>query len=430
MEITYTARQSRRRRRFLRAVSVVAGLAAGLLAAEGLLRLCGIKPPSPPIGDPHLGFDQPIGLVTHRNFAEYGGDFEIRTNSLGFNEDFETKIVKSPGSTRIIVVGDSQTVGVCPNHDSWPHRLQQALNQARPDAVNEVINAASGRYSPFQYYAKAAHKLIALEPDVLIVGIYVGNDYVDLLRQDDRPYLTIDSNGLPIKHRPRFILYRDPDGNGSLLASCRVYALLRSSLGPELRYVLSRARILAETVRWNQQSLLAMPSYMWDVQRLNRACPGLATQSLMQSAWFHRFPETLPAARQVMMHVLAMMRDLCRERGMNLLCVIIPTKLQVEQEELAPLLTRVARSDRKLDLAATLGLEGRITEATASDLDSLGIAFVVLRDEMIAHKRGRSLYYPEDLHLSPDGNAVIGEILADHLLQIEPATTRESLSRP
>jgi len=106
------------------------------------------------------------------------GGFVIRTNRLGMREDAEP--AAEPPDLRVLVTGDSHTDGVCDNHESWANRLEAALLARHPERTIEVLNAARGGYSLYQYLG-VLEKYLSLEPDVFIACVYGGNDFDELL---------------------------------------------------------------------------------------------------------------------------------------------------------------------------------------------------------------------------------------------------------
>ena len=228
--------------RFLFALGI--SLSIGLLLVEGMLRIAGVRPAATQNGDALLGFATPPHLHETFVFPEYGGPLTMTTNNRGFHEDQDTAIAKAPGVTRVIAIGDSQTAGECANSENYPNVLETELNRAASGGRFEVIDAGTGRYSPYQYYVKTAHQLVQLKPDQLIVGLYIGNDFMDLIRQDDRPYLTREADGSVKEHSPLFMMYDDPNGVPGLLASTRIASLAKRVLGPTFLYQARRAKLL------------------------------------------------------------------------------------------------------------------------------------------------------------------------------------------
>jgi hypothetical protein len=382
-------------------------------AAELALRLLGVKAAPPPAGHPILGFDQ-LPYVTGRYlFPEYGGYLTIRTNNLGFREDANTWLAKPPLVYRIVVVGDSQTAGECGNSESYPNILERHLNRGSGLLRYEVINAGVGRYSPYQYYLKCKTQLVQLGPDQIVVGFYIGNDLMDLVRRDDRPYLTLEAGGRVVAHPPLYVLVRDPATGPTWLETSRLYAKGREVLGPTLFYQVTRTRMLLLNATESGQGLGRVARYMASVKRLTDISLGLMTQSLLQTLWFQRFPSTLPTAFALNRHVMSRFKDICDNNRIRLTYVLIPTKPRIEPEDLPAVLKKVAEYDPGMTLSKMRQFEDMITERVIKDCRELAIECVDLRRPMLERKQGRGLYYPEEMHLSPAGNQLIGEILAE-----------------
>jgi len=77
-----------------------------------------------------------------------------------------------PERAAVVALGDSQTYGdEVSREDAWPQRLGALGGLA-------TYNMALGGYGPVQYWL-LADEALALEPDVLLVGFYAGNDLGD-----------------------------------------------------------------------------------------------------------------------------------------------------------------------------------------------------------------------------------------------------------
>ena len=101
-----------------------------------------------------------------------------------------------------------------------------------------------------------------LKPDRLMVGIYIGNDFMDLIRQDDRPYLTREADGSVKAHPPDFMMYEDPDAEPGMLASTRMVSLTKQALGPTFLYQTRRANAVARR-RQRSRNGFDVVRYMW-----------------------------------------------------------------------------------------------------------------------------------------------------------------------
>jgi len=411
------------------AVFVVSMLSAAVLC-EGVLRLLGYSPPGEEVGDPVLGFTTGRNRTEIFEFPEYGGLLRVHVNNLGFFEEADTEVVKAPGSYRIVAVGDSQTAGECADNESFPNALEELLNHGLPGGNVEVINAGAGRYSPYQYYVKAKTQLVQLHPDQLIVGIYMGNDLMDLIRHDDRPYLTVGPGGTVVHHNPEFVMLKDPATARSTLESLRLVALGEHVLGPSLLYQVRRAHLLAHDVEGHANSPLDVASYMIEVKRLTDISLGFMTQALLQHVWFEHFPSTLPTALFLNGEVMKLFRELCSANHIRLTYVLIPTKLMIEPDDFRPVLEKVARVDNRLTLGRLQRTEEQLTEATIKQCQALGIEVINLLPELRERRAGRRLYNPEEMHLRPVGNRAIALILYEALSNSIVADMRQSAAKP
>jgi len=122
----------------------------------------------------HLDFE--------RKFAEHPRKhWTIVTNSLGFREKTEVRAVKT--RLRILVTGDSHTEGVIPTEESFTNVLERKLARRLGAENVEVLNAGKGGYSFFNYPGVLEKHADTLKPDVFVLGVFGGNDFVEAARQ-------------------------------------------------------------------------------------------------------------------------------------------------------------------------------------------------------------------------------------------------------
>jgi hypothetical protein len=114
------------------------------------------------------------------------GEIRQNTNNMGFREDEPTSVEKH--GYRILVTGDSHTDGAVNNSESYANVLETLLNAALdPSGAShpvEVINAGVGGTGPHNYLAML-QKRLELQPDLVIAGLYVGNDFMNALMHSD-----------------------------------------------------------------------------------------------------------------------------------------------------------------------------------------------------------------------------------------------------
>jgi hypothetical protein len=122
--------------------------------------------------DPVIGFTYKPGAKTFEKGREYNALYQI--NSLGLRD--REYGPKEEGIFRVLLVGDSFSVSHgLPIEDSLSRQLERALQEeADADAKLlkiEVINAAAGGYSPYNYWKAYRRWSPLFKPDVVVVGL-------------------------------------------------------------------------------------------------------------------------------------------------------------------------------------------------------------------------------------------------------------------
>lgn len=141
------------------------------------------------------------GDFRYSNFVPFTLKPNIRrgkffTNSLGYRSD--EFLVKKPENTyRIIVIGDSFVSSMeDDNSNAWPQAMQKLLRQKLGSRI-EVINAGfHGGYSPDAYYAYLKSEGLNLNPDMIVLGLYLQNDVGDI---KTNIWEKLDEKGLPTR---------------------------------------------------------------------------------------------------------------------------------------------------------------------------------------------------------------------------------------
>jgi hypothetical protein len=129
--------------------------------------------------DPYTG-------ILHKPFVHFrvpwpehpSGALEIVTNGMGFRADAPTIGRKTPGAFRILITGDSHTDGLVYNAESFSKLIEDGLNRGSRIRACETINAGVGHFS-FRNYLGLLRRYRFLKPDVFIVTVYSGNDFLE-----------------------------------------------------------------------------------------------------------------------------------------------------------------------------------------------------------------------------------------------------------
>ncbi|HYC22391.1 MAG TPA: DUF5989 family protein [Candidatus Bathyarchaeia archaeon] len=141
-----------------------------LLLVEGGMRLAGLSPrPTMNQFDATLGWKAKPSTTIRRHTAEF--DVTFSTNSRGLRESESVGYAKPPGTTRVLMVGDSFTLGyTVAQADTIPALLAQRL--AAEGRAVEVLNGGTEGYSTDQEVLWLAHEGVKYSPDVVLLQMY------------------------------------------------------------------------------------------------------------------------------------------------------------------------------------------------------------------------------------------------------------------
>lgn len=222
---------------------VVIAIFIGLLLGEAAVRLAGLAPEVAVISVGRFR------LSEHRDIAyepvpdlEISGklnpfdEFRGRSNSLGYR-DREHEKEKPAGTFRIVVIGDSISVGLKVDKlfDIYPLKLEQLFSAAGKNV--EVINFGVSGYNTQQEVATLVHRGMAFSPDLVLLQ-YALNDkqrddggIVDTLIKKEHATEGYDTTIFPhIVHQSalyRFVVYGVVGGGLRGLRKALVVSLTR-----------------------------------------------------------------------------------------------------------------------------------------------------------------------------------------------------------
>lgn len=357
-------------RRALGSAAILLSLAAGLLAAEVIVRLLGLAPLSSLYGyyvpDPVLPFRlapnvEFTGEAAGREYA-----YVFRHNSLGYR-DVEHAVAKPPGTFRILGIGDSFTYGVgAAWEDTFLRRLELDLAHRRQPV--EVIKAGIPRSFPEAERMLLEQEGLRFDPD-LVIAAFVPNDVIDTDAGLDA--VTVDDTGY--LHRKDSALL-GPAGTALYLHCHACRLALQAGLG-----------LLA---RWTEQA--DWPEVYADGGRY-------------EPAWQRVEAE------------YTRMAELARARGIPFVLLYIPDK---------------PRSLDYFGITARDYPRDRLRRWAGR----AGVSFVDPTGAMADASRTRELYWPQDPHCNAEGYGVIAatlrEVLDERGLVPPPTTSAATTPQP
>ena len=314
-------------------------------------------------------------LIPHASGREreHEGEFDVavQVNSLGYRQA-EFNPIKAD-QLRIVAIGDSFTFGDgVEEPDAWPRVLERGLAGHRPPI--EVINAGvPGRWVD-EYYLELKRRALPLRPDAVVIGFFIGNDIVGP-DAESHVWTEVDARGRPLRiDRP----------SERIESGYRVMRVLK----PRWRIPLVRDSHVAQLVYDGGKAIVQW----WR--------PSTPDEDALFAAEYE--PETARVVRRVE-DLFVAIAEVCREHGVRLLVVMIPTREQVRP---AP-----------ADGAAARDVE-KPNRLFAEWFGAAGIPFLDLLPVLRDAPAGDPLYYRFDGHWTPRGHAVAAQAIAARLADL------------
>lgn len=394
-------------------------------------------PPKVPIGNEHVGFPLYFRQIGEENLGQdksYLPMFKgekgeiINTNEWDCRSSRSIKeILSKPYPNLILVLGDSHTDLPYGNELTHPFILEHELKNMGVNNT-EVFNAGYARFSPLQCYHLYKCYLRKLNPRVIIFNLYIGNDFYDLFRIDDRPYLAKDAHGDYKIHSPVWIQYRDPASQGKSMQNSRVLFILEKILQKaDLWGNWMRIRYLLNTAGEQDQGIISIFKYMWDIKRSVEPSlwyPGAySAQILNQQIFFKYFPKSKEESLSRLSFLLKMIKDENPEIKLVLSPIPSPTLAGVLKEspvfhnkinQLGLTYSEIVKSEQELF--------NRCREIAGEQ----GWIFVDLLSSFRAYPKPKDLFMKQDFHISPEASRLIGEEEAKAMMPL----IREMQKRP
>ncbi|MFK7974597.1 MAG: hypothetical protein AB8C02_00585 [Halioglobus sp.] len=316
--------------------------------------------------DPVTGFAHEPGAV-----GRYPTGISAVANSRGLR-DHEVTLEKPANTRRILMLGDSFTVGVnVEMEDAYPQVLERILNETYNSPV-QVINAAVGGTAPFQYAQYFEHYGADYSPDEVMVGLFVGNDvYNQIASVED---IAVVVNGERVSREAaegRFVQLR--------IFLHKNFNLIRLLQGVSFATMSAQRQVCDEF----SDNLLSIAQV-----RLNNHSLDFAS---------------LPRLRVNAVNQIGRIKRKADEMGIPLTVVLIPDELQISEQLRGRLVT--PQDMAKYDFTQPQQL-------LANDLAALGISTLDLLPFFQADER---CLYMNDTHWNPEGNVVAASAIAQYI---------------
>ena len=377
-----------------------------------LLVLSGFFEPVYRYGNKEVGHGYPINQDRYL-FCEDCPDGQFRevTNSMGFKEFDEPKIPFD--GTRVLFLGDSHMQGVCSNEETIADQFEQ-IATSRMGRKVDAQNGAYGGLSPAQYARVLIYKGLQLKPNIVVIGLYTGNDYFDLMRTDDRPWVYLSGDTLEWGE-PDWVVDKNPAFQRSILSHSRVFYLFDRIYTKTLRYPYTRARYLYNSTP-EGASFSRIWRFLYSLRKGNELGKNWWNQMLTQDLYFRLF-DKIDNADKLLHHLLRLYKDICKENNIRLVIAPIPTAIDIHTHALKPRYEALQQEIANLadfeDVVAVLQERYNFIDKICEEEN---IEFYDLRKPLLEHARGKKLYYKNDFHINPEANRIIAEYLVHKIL--------------
>ena len=407
---------------------ILLGLLLGLGLGEGIMRVYLDLLPARRasyVSDPQAGY-----RLRPQSAWEDSTDYHV--NSLGFR-DREHAVPKPAGTWRVVGIGDSFVFGEVRLRDNFL-RIAESMINAHPEGIThprtspaaaaadsaqtspepglaaglpgvsipqigsnprfnpktmpqvDMVLMGLGGYSPENYLGVLRSCALGVQPDLVLLCFFVGNDVTGIPTRSKvlhgelysvssaNPVLNLLRKSRLFEYAERFVYFK--------LRAARLRSIRSPEPGPSG----------AEPSPASNRGLLVR---FYDVVEGDRLPVFLRLPSTqMEDLW-----------RQAEDYLSGLHRS-CRAAGVPWALIIIPDEIQVDPQVRSDVLRRLGRSEDEYDFSEPdRRLKDFASQHSVPMLDLLPI----LR---AAHRPDDRLYLPNDTHWSVRGNQVAGEAVA------------------
>lgn len=414
-----------RRARFLRtALTYAAIVGISLVALDVVCIAFGFFPPRPVYGDPELGW-RPAPATGRMALGRCmdvstGQTIDYERNEDGVRTGLSRNLIQpDTTSIKIAVVGDSHTDLCAPNALMHSGVLESELRaQGIPAAV---LSYGAGKYSPIQDYLAFTRVLRPYGPRVLIMNLYTGNDFYDILRVDDRPHFVAADTG----YRLAPPVWYSRDDPAVRYRSRVLFAIRAVAENIGVRRLYLRVMELRRVAAQQGAGLTAVAAYMQDLYNAREPMVGypdaFTSQMLNQQLFFHHFPASQAESIRRTRALMALIR--AENPGLILVMSPLPS-YQLAGEQ--PVDSVFLRTLQRIPIGYQDGVsqEQQLYDQLRVLAAEQGWLFVDNLAALKAYRGSERLYNTFDYHLLPPASALIGRaqaaVLRDTLRHLAP----------
>lgn len=317
------------------------------------------------------------------------------------------KLRQNSGVFKVAVSGDSHTELCEPSDKVHFGVMERELNSLALQSA--VFAYGAGKYSPLQAYLAVREPIQQYSADAFVLNFYTGNDFLDMLRVDDRPSLEPDGNGYRIAEPVWYQLDSPHKKRNS-----RVLFLMESAYqNTGLRRMLLRVDYLGDVASSQNAGVVAVAAYMNDLRKAASKKveypDAFTAQMLNQQLFFHHFR----GSREESLRRVKALLELVRQQNPNRLLVMspIPSYQLVNRTPVDPAFLEVIGA---LPITYESGVAEEFELYQALKGMALDGGWVFVDNlPLLREYRGTELFYNRtDYHIEPVVSEIIGKAQA------------------
>jgi hypothetical protein len=307
----------------------------------------------------------------------------LEINSLGFRDSpYRPNLDKTK---KILVLGDSFVSNIAvKSKEVFTEVLQEGLENI------EVFNFGVNAYSNVQEYLLLKEWYNRINPDILILMIYIQNDFTDNVEKDwlyPRPFASWDEENLTLK-----INHPAPELKSiKKVSSLRPWRIYRKS---HLFHLLNR-KINLLRIKLTRDNEPELKPSLYDPPELYLCNT--------------RPSENTKLMFRTMEELLLKFKEFSDEKGIPLVFALAPSMVQVEDKLWSSFVLNYGRNSE--NFIRSLPNDRLIQFAEKNNLTMFDL-LPILQSEA---KKGKTLYNPMEKHWTSEGNSVVARSLLDYL---------------
>jgi hypothetical protein len=348
-----------------------------LLVAEGLSRI----------------FFDPIDFLRPKRVPDKILGYKLEPHS-GAHDSWGFRNKSVPESADIVAIGDSHTYGISATaSNSWPNTLRSITNK-------ETYNLSLGGYGPAEYLYLIENKALSLNPEMIIVGFYLANDLYDAFKSVYDVSIWEDFRNAEIAS----VLEDKKDDKRTNTNNISDWLA-----GHSVIYRIVSSSSIGDSLRQNRRIRRGEDILMLDVED-SEIHTGFTPDRRLKGLDLSN--SEVREGLRLTLEFFNKMNQLTKEKDIDFLVVIIPTKESVFSEFIITS-DELSNSDKLKRLIENEDVINKVVKAYFKDH---GIAYVDVL-EKLREAAGREQIYPNNFggHSNKNGYRIIANSINQYL---------------